>query len=51
MIIKIADAIDRFLFGSSVTVITMTQTPVKVRILKPGQPLGVVTNDFSPPNQ
>jgi len=51
MLIKIADALDAFLFGyTKVETVTIT-VPAKVRILKPGERLGLVTNDFAPPQQ
>jgi hypothetical protein len=43
MITKIADALDRFLFGETTIKTEFFVEPVKVRIVKPGEKLGMVT--------
>ena len=48
MITKLLATIDSFLFGETITVTEVVTRPVKVRIVKPGESLGMTTNTFSP---
>lgn len=47
--VNIADRIDVFLFGSTSFINIEVTEPTKLKIIKPGDSVGPVINDFSPP--